>query len=285
MAGDFAIAKVLASLPGTLEADTVYAVRVGTGYDLYITDSTGSIAYKQNAGSGGALPTTPQLTWGTSPQQPTLDASNLTAARTILLPDVAGTMALAGRLPQKSVTGNYTTVAGDAGSVLVWSGSMGEGITVDPTAMGDGTFLYIANGTAVPCALLAAASTSLFGKTTTTLSIPVRGCALVIASGVFARVFGDTEAPPEVLAAGRSAVFSDSYAGVRSTPTTDLTYTIVANAFPVGGAFPIFQGAAGKVSVVGGSGVTVRPTGGKTTTGVGDCIVAVQVDTNIWNLY
>lgn len=49
MPADFAIAKPLAALPGTLKANTVYAVRVGTGFDLYITDSTGSIAYKQNA--------------------------------------------------------------------------------------------------------------------------------------------------------------------------------------------------------------------------------------------
>lgn len=43
------VGKVLSSLPGTLVANMMYAVRVGVGYDLYITDSTGSIAYKQNA--------------------------------------------------------------------------------------------------------------------------------------------------------------------------------------------------------------------------------------------
>lgn len=45
----FKIDKVLSSLPGTLVANTVYAVRVGTGFDLYIVDSTGSIAYQINA--------------------------------------------------------------------------------------------------------------------------------------------------------------------------------------------------------------------------------------------
>lgn len=45
----FAASKVLSALPGTLEADMVYAVRVGVGFDLYITDSTGAIAYKANA--------------------------------------------------------------------------------------------------------------------------------------------------------------------------------------------------------------------------------------------
>lgn len=42
------VAKVLSALPDPLVANTVYAVRVGTGFDLYIVDSTGLIAYKIN---------------------------------------------------------------------------------------------------------------------------------------------------------------------------------------------------------------------------------------------
>jgi hypothetical protein len=45
----FKARKVLSSLPSQLEADTVYAVRVGTGFDLFITDSTGLIAHKVNS--------------------------------------------------------------------------------------------------------------------------------------------------------------------------------------------------------------------------------------------
>jgi hypothetical protein len=44
----FKARKVLSSLPSTLEADTVYAVRVGAGFDLFITDSTGLIAHQIN---------------------------------------------------------------------------------------------------------------------------------------------------------------------------------------------------------------------------------------------
>lgn len=51
----FAASKVLAALPGTLAPDAVYAVRVGAGFDLYITDSTGNVAYKINAASPGAI--------------------------------------------------------------------------------------------------------------------------------------------------------------------------------------------------------------------------------------
>jgi hypothetical protein len=40
--------KVVSSLPGVLAANAVYAVRAGDGFDLYITDSTGSVAHRLN---------------------------------------------------------------------------------------------------------------------------------------------------------------------------------------------------------------------------------------------
>lgn len=46
----FNITKVVSSLPGTLTANTMYVVRVGTGFDLYTTNNSGTIvAYKFNA--------------------------------------------------------------------------------------------------------------------------------------------------------------------------------------------------------------------------------------------
>lgn len=50
----FRAQKVVSALPATLTPDTVYAVRVGTGFDLYISDSTGLMAYQIN--SAGAAP-------------------------------------------------------------------------------------------------------------------------------------------------------------------------------------------------------------------------------------
>jgi hypothetical protein len=41
--------KVVGSLPGTLDPDTLYLVRTGAGFDLYVSDATGSIAYPVNA--------------------------------------------------------------------------------------------------------------------------------------------------------------------------------------------------------------------------------------------
>lgn len=46
------VEKVVSALPGTLVADTIYFVRVGTGFDLYVTDSTGAIAYQVNQAAG-----------------------------------------------------------------------------------------------------------------------------------------------------------------------------------------------------------------------------------------
>jgi hypothetical protein len=41
--------KVVSSLPSPLTPDTIYLVRTGAGFDLYVTDTTGSIAYTTNA--------------------------------------------------------------------------------------------------------------------------------------------------------------------------------------------------------------------------------------------
>ena len=61
----FRVDKVVAALPGTLTPSTVYAVRVGAGFDLYISDSTGSVAHKVNgeAPSGGGSTTKRPYLW------------------------------------------------------------------------------------------------------------------------------------------------------------------------------------------------------------------------------
>lgn len=43
------ISKVVASLPSTLEPNTLYLVRVGSGFDVYSSDSTGTVAHKLNS--------------------------------------------------------------------------------------------------------------------------------------------------------------------------------------------------------------------------------------------
>ena len=45
--------KSIVRVPDVITADTLYAVRVGAGFDLYISDLTGSITYKANSGIPG----------------------------------------------------------------------------------------------------------------------------------------------------------------------------------------------------------------------------------------
>lgn len=47
---EFRAQKVVSSLPVTLQANTLYFVRVGNGFDLYCSDQTGTIAHKLNDG-------------------------------------------------------------------------------------------------------------------------------------------------------------------------------------------------------------------------------------------
>lgn len=47
---EFRTQKVVSSLPETLQANTLYFVRTGDGFDLFCSDQTGSIAHKLNDG-------------------------------------------------------------------------------------------------------------------------------------------------------------------------------------------------------------------------------------------
>jgi hypothetical protein len=48
--------KVVSSLPGVLEADSVYFVRVGAGFDLHVTNGVGQItSYQLNSSGGGSV--------------------------------------------------------------------------------------------------------------------------------------------------------------------------------------------------------------------------------------
>ena len=45
---DLKIYKEIGSVPSNFGSDSIYAVRTGPGFDLYMTDTTGSMAYKLN---------------------------------------------------------------------------------------------------------------------------------------------------------------------------------------------------------------------------------------------
>lgn len=52
---DFRIYKEISTVPDQLVSNSIYVVRVGVGFDLYITDSTGAVAHKVNNSSGDGL--------------------------------------------------------------------------------------------------------------------------------------------------------------------------------------------------------------------------------------
>jgi hypothetical protein len=60
----FFASKVVNALPGALVASTVYFVRVGAGFDIYVTNETGMVvAYPLNqSGGGGTLSGTATIT-------------------------------------------------------------------------------------------------------------------------------------------------------------------------------------------------------------------------------
>ena len=47
--------KVVSALPDPLEPDALYYVRTGAGFDMYLTDTTGVVAYTLNGGAVAAL--------------------------------------------------------------------------------------------------------------------------------------------------------------------------------------------------------------------------------------
>lgn len=45
---EFKAHKVVSALPNPLDADTIYFVRTGAGFDIYVSDTTGNVAYTAN---------------------------------------------------------------------------------------------------------------------------------------------------------------------------------------------------------------------------------------------
>jgi len=84
----FRAAKVVSALPDPLAPNTIYLVRTGAGFDLYCSDSTGSIAHKNNAVTAAELGTAASRNIGTSGANvPLLNAANTWAAgQTFSLP-------------------------------------------------------------------------------------------------------------------------------------------------------------------------------------------------------
>lgn len=78
--------KVVGSLPPTLAPNTLYAVRTGAGFDLYVSDATGSIAHSLNGGGGGPTTNLDAVPWAKRlPTPRIIGDANCTALTTLAL--------------------------------------------------------------------------------------------------------------------------------------------------------------------------------------------------------
>jgi hypothetical protein len=140
----FLAKKVVSSLPGTLTADTIYFVRVGDGFDIYVTNTSGMIvAYPLNPGSGGPIVDPLSLLTEYSDTTPSSPASGVTIF----------SRALAGRrrLAYVGPSGLDTGVQAFLGSnkVGLWT-AQGNGTTISllgmaNSASGNATSRNVAN--------------------------------------------------------------------------------------------------------------------------------------------
>jgi hypothetical protein len=117
-------AKVVASLPGQLEPDTLYLLRAGAGFDLYLSDATASIAYPVNAPSAPAQiaypkrPATPKIAGDVAGAALTTLA--LTAARQYFVPLVVPrTLTLTGLRISVTTAATGTAAIGLYGNTVV----------------------------------------------------------------------------------------------------------------------------------------------------------------------
>lgn len=74
---DFKASKVVFKLPEKLEPNTSYWVRSGKGFDLYLSDVTGSVAYKPNVTSSQLADTLPIGKGGTGAEDAAMARGNL----------------------------------------------------------------------------------------------------------------------------------------------------------------------------------------------------------------
>lgn len=192
-------AKVVASLPGKLAPDTLYMVRVGDGFDLYVSDATGSIAYPINAGgsidNAGAIAwpkrtATPRVVGDVAGTAPGTQA--VTASRQYFIPfvvprpvtltglSISVTTALAGTA-SVGIYGNAQVSGYDApGSLLASATGINTGTTGDKTGA---LSLTLAPGTIYWASLICSAAATLrallVGSIQTSLGRPLGTASIV----------------------------------------------------------------------------------------------------------
>ena len=121
--------KVVGSLPGSLTADSIYFVKVGAGFDLYVTDSSGAAFALNTSGTSGTnmgtwtLPSFddslyPLATWQPPGNATTVPGVTGIAALTAIVAGVARNVAATNALTRmRRLRYATTTTAGNVNGV------------------------------------------------------------------------------------------------------------------------------------------------------------------------
>jgi hypothetical protein len=222
--------------------------------------------------------------------QATLDASALTAPRTLALPDAAGTLALAS-MSIRNVSASTTLVAADAGNIvgIAANSAAVTAITVDPTVFQVGDVIRLHNNNAVPAQIVAAGG-SVVNPNPYVFTLYDSDPLIVITNLNAAVVVNDAPRVPQVKDASISPISASvNIVDVIYTGSTDATYTIpqaatddIWKVLPVGTAAYLMQAGAGKITVAGASGITLLTPNGAATKAPGDARVIMKLDTTTW---
>lgn len=219
--------------------------------------------------------------------QATLDASALTAPRTLALPDAAGTLAL-NTVSVVNVTGLYAVQASDVGKLLAVSGA-GYGFSLDASLLSIGDFVYLAKR--------AGAIDSVCPITVTNANVEARGRLQILRQyGIVKATKVDASISPVIALTGDldresvnaqtgtayTLVASDEFGGTSHSNAGAITVTIPASFTYVGVRIPIRQAAAGIVTIAAGSGVTLHSPNGESTNAQYDGRVVEQITLNNW---
>ena len=91
---EYRLEKYVNNLPAVLVANTLYYVKTGAGFDLYLTNNTGTIiAYPLNVSSGATTTyTTTEVNLGTSKRSGsfTITSTNLVVGKQVLIYQATG---------------------------------------------------------------------------------------------------------------------------------------------------------------------------------------------------
>lgn len=142
-------AKVVAGLPATLAPDTLYLVRSGAGFDLFLSDATGAIAYPVNPSGGASIDNAGAIAWPKRSATPrivgdvggtALTTLALTAARQYFVPfTVPRTLQLTGLRISITTAASGTASVGIYGNTKIGGNDAPGALLASATGLNTGS--------------------------------------------------------------------------------------------------------------------------------------------------